>query len=65
MASGQSRKGGSEVTLLPVNPQDGTGRVTSDSMENMAEEQKPKEESKQENKKTTKNGGYTIPAQMT
>ena len=53
------------MTLLPVNPQDGTGRVTSDSMENMAEEQKPKEESKQENKKTTKNGGYTIPAQMT
>ncbi len=29
-----------------------------------AEEEKPKEEPKQDTRKTTRNGGYTIPVQM-
>ncbi len=38
--------------------------LTSGSVEDMAEEEKPKEEPKQDSGKSIKNGGYTIPAQM-
>jgi hypothetical protein len=62
--SRKSRKGGSKVTPQLLSCPDGAGGVTSGPVKNMAEEEKPREEPKQDSKKTTKNGGYTIPAQM-
>jgi hypothetical protein len=48
----------------PASRLDEADSLTSGSMKDMAEEEKPKEEPKQDSGKSIKNGGYTIPVQM-
>ena len=56
--------GGRNPTMPPENRRDEAAGLTSGSSKDMAEEEKPKEEPKQDTKKPINNGGYTIPVQM-
>ncbi len=51
-------------TLPPESRRDDAAGLTSGSSKDMAEEEKPKEEPKQDSRKPVNNGGYTIPVQM-
>jgi len=57
-------EGDQELTPLAAGRQDGAADLSSGHAENMADEEKPKEEPKQDSNKPVKNGGYTIPVQM-
>jgi hypothetical protein len=58
----------SEGDRAPAVPAEGrrddNASLTSGSSKDMAEEEKPKEEPKQDSRKPVNNGGYTIPVQM-
>lgn len=57
-------EGDQELTPMAVDRQDGATGLSPGPVDDMAEEEKPKEEPKQDSAKPVKNGGYTIPVQM-
>ena len=68
MRSGSHQRGSDEATLLPVTRWNGASSFVPWVVKKMAQgnvsKREPKQRPGQDHKKTPKNGGYTIPVQM-